>query len=322
MPTVAITDYSFDDLSIETPILTGKGLTVTSQKTGKDQAKLIELVKDADAVIAQFAPINAEVIASLRRAKVIVRYGIGVDNVDLKAAAAKGIPVSNIPDYCIDEVADHTLAAILDLVRRNTSNVLKVKNGGWGLAVPVTSIQSLKNLTVGVVAFGGIAREVVARVKAFKAKVLVYDPVVDPAVIIAAGAIPVTLDELYRTSDLITLHCPSLESTKYLINAQSIAKLKDGVLLVNTSRGTLIRTDDLVAALKSGKVAAAALDVTDPEPPPADHPLLKLDNVFITAHIASYSPQAVWRLRSQAAESAAVVLTGGKAVNVVNGIKG
>ncbi len=321
MPTIAVTDFAFDDLSIETGVLAPKGHTITSLKTGKDQAKLIELVRDADAVIAQFAPVNAEVIGAMRKAKVIVRYGIGVDNVDLKAAAAKGIPVCNIPDYCIDEVADHTLAAILDLVRRNTSNVLKVRGGGWGLGVGLKDMHCLKDMTVGIVAFGRIAREVVARLKGFKCRILVSDPVVDPAVIRAAGAVPASLDEILTQSDLISLHCPSVDATRQMINAQSIARMKDGVLFVNTSRGTLVKTDDLVAALTSGKIAAAALDVTDPEPPPAGHPLVKLDNVFITSHIASATPQAVYRLRSQAAETAAQVLAGGKAPNVVNGVK-
>lgn len=317
---VAITDYSFDELDIETSILQPLGCQVVGQKSGKDKAQLIALVQEADYVITQFAPVTDEVIGAMKKCKVIVRYGIGVDNVDLKAAAAKGIPVCNVPDYCTDEVADHTLAMILDLVRRITSNAMKVRSGTWGLGVPLEALHSLKDMTVGVVAFGRIGREVVDRLKAFKCEILVFDPAVDDDVIRAAGCESVSLDELLSRSDLITLHCPSTEKTEQMINAQSIGKMKNGVLFVNASRGTLVQTDDMVAALRSGKISAAALDVTDPEPPPADHPLLKMENVFITSHIASASPQAATKLRNDAANTIAITIRGGKAPNVVNGV--
>ncbi|MGD0897049.1 MAG: C-terminal binding protein [Thermoguttaceae bacterium] len=318
---VAVTDYTFDDLSVESSVLEPLGCHVTGQKSGKDKAQLIALVKDADYVITQFAPVDAAVIAAMQKCNVIVRYGIGVDNVDLQAAAAKGIPVCNVPDYCTDEVADHTLAMILDLVRRITSNALKVRSGVWGLGVPLEALHSLKDMTVGVVAFGRIGREVASRLKPFKCKLLVFDPAVDASVISAAGCTPATLDELLRASDLITLHCPSNEKTKGMINARSIAKMKPGVLFVNASRGTLVHTDDLVAALASGRISAAALDVTDPEPPPADHPLVKMENVFITSHIASASPQAAMKLRMDAAGTVAIAVKGGALPNVVNGVR-
>ena len=317
---VAITDYAFDDLSIEKSVLEPLGCQVASNKTGKDQAQLIALVKDADYVITQFAPVTAEVIGHMQRNRIIVRYGIGVDNVDLKAAADRKIPVCNVPDYCINEVADHTLALILDLVRRITTNALKVRTGGWGLGVPLSALHSLKDMTVGVVAFGRIGREVVERLRPFKCKILVYDPVVSASVIQSAGVTPATLEEIYRASDLITLHCPSTDATKYMINAESMAKMKPGVLLVNASRGTLVRTDDLVAALQSGRVSAAAMDVMDPEPPPPHHPLVEMENVLITAHIASATPQSVAKLRGDAARTVGIAIKGGKLPNVVNGL--
>lgn len=317
-----ITDYTFDELSIEESILKPLGCQVVGQKSGKDQAALIALVQDADYVITQFAPVNAEVIGAMKKARVIVRYGIGVDNVDLHAAAARGIPVCNVPDFCTDEVADHTLAMILELTRRITQNTLKIRSGTWGLGVPLDALRTVKNLTVGLVAFGRIGREVASRLQPFKCRVLVFDPAVDAAAVKAAGCTPVSLDDLLKESDLISLHCPSTEKTKYMINAQSIAKMKNGVLFVNASRGTLVRTDDLVAALRSGKISAAALDVTDPEPPPADHPLLKMENVFLTSHIAAASPQAATKLRNDAANTVATMIRGGKAQNVVNGVVG
>ena len=321
MPTTVVTDYTFDDLSVETAILQAKGIALQGQKTGKDQAKTIELVRDADAVITQFAPINAEVIAAMRKAKVIVRYGIGVDNVDLKAAAAKGIPVSNIPDYCIDEVADHTLGMMLALTRALVPNILKVRSGSWGLAGPLDNLHALRDMTIGLIAFGRIAREVATRLKGFKCRVLVHDPTVEAETIRAAGCEPASLDQVLAQSDLLSLHCPSVDATRYMINAQTIARMKRGALLVNTSRGTLVKTEDLAAALRSGHITAAALDVTDPEPPPAGHPLVGLENVIITSHYASATPQAAQRLRDSAAQTVVTVLTGGKAPNVVNGVK-
>ena len=317
---VAVTDYAFDDLDIETRILEPAGCRVVGQKIGRDPQQLIQLVKDADCVITQFAPVNAEVIGTMQKCKIIVRYGIGVDNVDLKAAAAKNIPVCNVPDYCVDEVADHTLAMILDLTRKIAANAAKVKAGGWGLAVPLGALSALKDMTVGVVGFGRIGREITYRLRPFKCKILVFDPAVDAAVVRAAGLAPVGLDELLRTSDLLTLHCPSNEKTQYMINAQSISKMKRGAMLVNTSRGTLVKTDDLTAALRSGQISAAALDVTDPEPIPPDHPLRKMDNVIITAHVASASLRAVETLRTAAANAVARACRGEKLPNVVNGV--
>lgn len=317
---VVVTDHTFEDPDIERAILAPLGLELVSQRIGNDPQQLKTFVKDADFVITQFAPVNAEVIGAMQKCKIIVRYGIGVDNVDLKAAAAKNIPVCNVPAYCIDEVADHTLAMILDLTRKITANALKVRGGSWGLATPVEAMHALKNLTVGIVAFGRIAREVAARLKPFKCRMLVFDPAVNAATVQAAGCTPVSLDELLRGSDLVTLHCPSNDKTKYLINAQSIATMKPGAMLVNASRGTLVATDDLVAALRSGRISAAALDVTDPEPPPSGHTLTTLENCIISSHIASASPQASLKLRTDAANLVAMAFRQEKLPNVVNGV--
>jgi D-3-phosphoglycerate dehydrogenase / 2-oxoglutarate reductase len=317
---VAITDYTFDSLDLETSILQDQGLQVVSQKTGKDSQALIALVRDADYVITQFAPVDAAVIDAMQKCRVIVRYGIGVDNVDLKAAAAKGIPVCNVPDYCTDEVADHTLAMILDLTRKITANANRVRSGGWGLTVPMQAMYTLREMTVGVAGFGRIGREVANRLRPFKCKILVYDPGVEISAIQTAGFAAASFAEFLAQSDLITLHCPSNELTQYMINAENIARMKDGVLLVNSSRGTLIKTDDLIEALKSGKIAAAALDVTDPEPITPGHPLREMDNVVITSHIASVSPPAVKKLRCDAAHAVLRSFHGQKLPNVVNGV--
>jgi D-3-phosphoglycerate dehydrogenase / 2-oxoglutarate reductase len=316
---VVVTDHAFPDLAIEEAIMGQAGATLVGAQT-KDVAALAAAVADADAVITQFAPVNADVVAAMQRARVIVRYGIGVDNVDLAAARARGIPVCNVPDYCIDEVADHTLAFILALTRQVVPHTTAVHSGHWGLIGTPASFGALCRMTVGVVGFGRIGRAVVRRLVAFGGRVLVSDPVADVAAIHALGAEPASLDTLLASSDLITLHCPSLPETKGLVNARSIATMKRGVWIVNLSRGDLVDPNALCAALDSGHVAGAALDVFAPEPIPAGHPILGRVNVVLAAHIASVSAAAVQRLRSTAAEIAVKALRGEPLPSVVNGV--
>jgi D-3-phosphoglycerate dehydrogenase / 2-oxoglutarate reductase len=217
-------------------------------------------------------------------------------------------------------VADHALAMILDLTRKVTANAALVRAGRWGLAGPIESLHVLRNMTVGIVGFGRIGREVASRLRPFKCKLIVLDPAVNAETVAAGGATLVSFDELLCTSDLVTLHCPSNEKTRSMMDSQSFGKMKKGAMLVNTSRGTLVKTDDLVTALTSGKISAAALDVTDPEPIPPDHLLVRMDNVIINSHIASGSPDAVDKLRTTAAGIVARAIQGERLPNVVNGV--
>ena len=317
---IVITDYSFPNLDVEEGILKPLGYDLVAWKEKRSATELTQLVADADAVITQFAPVNAEVIASMNKAKVIVRYGIGVDNVDLDAAKTRGIPVCNVPDYCVDEVADHTLAFILATTRQVVSNCVLLREGKWGLATSLDQMKAMRDLTVGVVGFGRIGREVATRLRAFKCKVLVHDPVVVAADIERSGCFPASLKELFSTSDLITLHCPSMAQTRGMINRESLASMKRGVIMVNLSRGDLIDSASLTEALQSGHVAAAALDVFAPEPIPVDHPILKMSQVIASAHIASCSVPAVRKLRETAANLAAMALRGDRLPSVVNGV--
>lgn len=319
-PRVAITDWTFTDLEIERGILSSNQIELASCPC-KTESDLISLVSDADAVITQFAKITPNVIAAMKKAKVIVRYGIGVDNVDLAAAQHQKIPVCNIPDYCIDEVADHTLAFILATTRQVVTNSIHIHEGKWGLAVPLGAMKTLKEMTVGVVGFGRIGREVVKRLLAFKARVLVFDPVVPGLEIKALGAESVSLEELVAQSDIVTPHCPSNEKTRRLFNQQLFGKFKKGAIFINVGRGDLVETDALMNALKNGQVAAAALDVFDPEPIPAGHPVLQLSNVILAAHIASASFSAARRLRETAANLAVTAVKSRPLPNIVNGVK-
>ena len=318
---IVVTDHAFPDLATEEAVATAAGASLVGAQT-KDPARLAAAVADADAVITQFAPVNADVIGAMQRARAIVRYGIGVDNVDLAAARSHGIPVCNIPDYCIDEVADHTLAFILALTRQVPSQSRLVHDGEWKLAAPPAAFRTLAGMTCGVVGFGRIGRGVVRRLVAFGGRVLVSDPIASADAISAIGAHAVPLPRLLAESDLVTLHCPSLPETKGMINASTLLAAKPGLLLVNLSRGDLVDPDALVAALDSGRVGGAALDVFAPEPIPAGHPILGRSNVILAPHIASVSAAAVHRLRTTAAELAVAALAGRPLASIVNGIAG
>jgi len=319
MRNVVVTDFTFPDLDIERAILASEGCGLISGQC-KTLEKLIPLVVDADAVITQFATVSREVIGAMRKARVIVRYGIGVDNVDLEAARERGIPVCNVPDYCIDEVADHTLAFILAAMRQVVPHTNGVRAGAWKLAVPLDAMRALRDQTVGVVGFGRIGREVVRRLAPFKCRILVHDPFAGKPDIESAGALPADLTQLWRESDVITLHCPSTPQTRGLIQRSSIAQMKRGVLLVNLARGDLVDPAALVEALEEGKIAGAALDVFSPEPIPPGHPILRLENVILAPHIASASVKAVRKLRETAAGIALRCLRGELLPNVVNGV--
>ena len=316
---VAITDSTFGSLDIEEAILrqTGCALAIGQCKTSET---LIELVRDADAVITQFAPVKSDVVAAMQRARVIVRYGIGVDNVDLEAARERKIPVCNVPDYCIDEVADHTLAFILAATRQVVPNTLHVRDGKWGLAGPLAGMRTLRDQVVGIVGFGRIGREVALRLAPFKCRRLVHDPVVDAHTIVAAGCEPVELATLLDSSDLITLHCPSTPQTHRLLNAKTIASLKHGAIVVNLARGDLIETSALVKALQSGHLAGAPRarclrSRTDPR----RQSLAADEERRRRLYVASTSVKAVRTLRETAAGIAVLALAGKPLPNIVNG---
>lgn len=316
---VAVTDFTFPALDVETSILQPLGCDVVGRHC-QTAAELIELVADAEHVITQFARLDASVIGAMQRANIIVRYGIGVDNVDLSAAAAKRIPVCNVPDYCIDEVADHTLAFILSTTRQVMANCLGVRRGQWRLATALHEMRTLRDLTVGIVGLGRIGRAVARRLAPFGCRVLAYDPVLAADDIRAAGCVAASFDELVSTSDVVTLHCPSTPQTRQLFNSETFSRLKSGAIFVNVGRGDLVESAALVAALREGRLSAAGLDVFDPEPIPSDSPLLAMENVIVSSHIASASVKAARKLRETAANLVARAVRGEPLINVVNGV--
>ena len=316
MKNVVITDYTFDDLSIEKNIFDKNGIKLTSEKS-PSKKELIELTKNADYIITQFAKLETEIIDNLLKAKIIVRYGVGYDNVDIEKAKSKNIPVCNVPDYCVDEVADHTLAFILNLTRGITKNHQKVADGSWGLGIPLCDMKSLNNMNIGIIGYGRIGQAVVDRLIPFKANILISDPFCTSPINKSNSSL-VDIRDLLKNSDIISLHCPSTEKTKNIINKQSLSLMKKGVSIINLGRGDLIDMDSLINYLNNKTINYVALDVFDIEPLVETHPIRYFDNVLLSSNVASASIKAVQKLRQSAAELIIKCHNNEKLKNIVN----
>jgi len=313
---VLVTDHGFENVELERSILleAGAEVVVGSCRTAED---VIDAASGVDALIVQWAPITAAVIDSLDRCRVIVRYGIGVDNVDLTAAAQKGIPVCNVPDYCIDEVADHSIALALSLGRQLPQVDDRVRSGVWKI-VPDSPMPAFRTMTFGTFGFGRVARAVLERARPFGFRLLASDPYATAPV---PGTSPVELvsfDELVAACDIVSLHAPLTPSTRSSFNAQALAAMKRGAILINTGRGGLVDLDAVADSLVSGHLGGVGLDVFDKEPLPQDHPIRSVPNAILTSHIAWFSEASVPRLQQLAAEEAARGLRGEPLSNPVN----
>lgn len=296
---VFITDYGFADLQQESDLLTALGYEVYSAKSTTEE-EIIDKASDADALLVQWAPVTAKVIANLSKCRVIVRYGIGVDNIDLEAAKQKSIPVCNVPDYCIHEVADHTISLALALARQLTETNNRMKQGIWKI-IPPHPMPAFRDMVFATVGYGRIAREVLKRSDSFGFMVGAYDPNITDKQMRDEGVQPFTFDELLTKSDIISLHLPLNEETRHMINISTINKMKNGAILINTSRGGLVDTTALTLALDERKILVG-LDVFETEPLPESHPLWKSDHALLTSHIAWYSERSVPKLQQMAAE--------------------
>lgn len=313
---VVITDNTFAPVDRERAILEPLGCTVVFRPcTTEDE--VLALARDADAIICDAAPVTARVLAHAPRLKVIAEYGIGYDNIDVAAATARGIWVANVPGFCVAEVADHTMALLLALSRRLFALDAAVRAGRWGATV-AGPMRRLSTQTLGLVGFGQIARAVAVRARAHGLRVLCWSPHTAPSAAAALGADRVELDDLFRQSDYVSLHVPATPATRRLVDARRLALLRPSACLINTGRGALVDQPALVAALAAGRLAGAALDVCDPEPPPPDSPLFRLPNVILTPHAAWLSDEALTDLQTRAASNVAAVLAGGRPATPVN----
>ena len=312
---VVLTDYVWESLEVEKKTLAGLGELFPMQS--KKPEEFLAEAADCDALLNTYAgPITAADMAKMPKCKIIARYGIGVDTIDLDAATAAGIIVTNNPTYCIEEVAEHTMALLLSAARKITFYDRAVRAGTWAVP-PGKPIQRLAGSTLGLVGFGNIARQVAVRAAAFGMKVLFADPFVKEGQFKEPGT-KVELPELYKQSDFISLHPPLLPQTRGMINDETLGSMKPNVVIINCSRGPVINTDALVRALDAKKIGGAALDTTDPEPLPNPHALRGRENVIINPHAAWYSEQAMVGLQAGAPSEVKRVLSGEWPINVVN----
>jgi D-3-phosphoglycerate dehydrogenase len=285
---------------------------------------LVTNAKDADILlVGAVEPVDATALEALSGCVAVVRRGVGHDNVDVAAATRLGIVVANVPDASVEEVSDHALALLLTLERRIVRLDAAVHAGVWqrdprGIAAARTGIRRIAELTLGVVGFGRIGRAFARKAAPSYRRVLVADPMVPAAAIEAAGAVPVDLDRLFAEADHVSLHAPLGDGTRHLVDAQVLAGMRPGAVIVNTSRGGLIDEHALVEAVRAGRLGGAGLDVTEREPVPDDHPVLSTDGILVTAHSAAFSATSSAELRERAVAAAADVLSGRLPASVVN----
>jgi D-3-phosphoglycerate dehydrogenase len=313
---VVAIDGGYESYEVERRILAEINAEFMVDPCDGDAARIEVATSDADAVLVRESLINAETIARMRHCRIIARYGIGVDNIDLTAARERRIYVANVPEYGTEEVSDHALALLLSVARRTVTRDRAVREGAWNLS-PGEKMYRITGKTLGLVGYGRIARALERKMRGLGvARVLVYDPLIEPSVI--TGAEHVSLDALCTQSDFISLHAPLTHGTSHLVDSVHFALMKPTTIVVNTARGGLIDETALVEALRSNSIFGAGIDVFEREPPKSDHPLLKLSNVVLSDHTAWYSQESVTDLQAKAAEEVVRVLKGEQPKHWVN----
>lgn len=305
---VVVTDYEYSTFAPEEEVLSRLGVELTLAQC-KTEDEVIEACKDADALINQYAPITRRVIEQLQQCKVISRYGVGFNTIDIEAATEKGIVVGNVTDYCLDEVSNHAMALLLSGARKTTLLNNAVKNGVWNFNVAVP-IYRLKGRTLGLIGFGNIPQTVAKKAKAFDLEIVAYDPFVPKSVADDLGVQLVSLEELCRQSDFISVHVPLNEHTEKMISHKQFGWMKKEAFIINTARGPIIDEQAMIEALQQERIAGAGLDVLETEPVNPDSPLLGMDQVILNPHAAFYSVEAEIELKRKTAENVADVLSG------------
>ena len=304
------TDFRHEQAELDAIGATLRPLNVTTE------AEVAAACRDADALLVTYAKIGKIALAGMPKLKIVVRTGVGYDSLDVPAATERKVMVANVPDYCISDLAEHTMALLLTWWRRIAELDQQVRTEGWGR--PLRPVYRLEGKTLGILGMGRMGQAVAARARGFGLKLVGYDPYTPPAAFAAVGVEPVGLESLLRVSDIVTIHSLLSAETRGIICQKTLRQMKPTAVIVNTARGGLIVTDDLVRALKEGWIAGAALDVTDPEPLPMDHPIRKLPRVLVTPHAAWYSEEAEPELRRRAARTIVEALRGERPATLLN----
>jgi D-3-phosphoglycerate dehydrogenase len=306
MKRVVITDATFPGVALEEAAARAQGADFT-RATCRTAEDVADAVKGADVAVVQFAPLTATAIAGLASGATVIRYGVGYNNLDLDALNAKGIRAAYVPDYCTEEVADHTAAAILLLLRKFPAFEAQVRRGEWNVMQVAKPLPAFRNTTVGFLGFGRIAQEVARRLAPFGFRLIAHDPYFKAD---WPGLALVSLTELLALADALTLHAPATPDTVGIINERTLSQMKPTAVLINSARGDLIDEAALAQALVAGRLGGAALDVFVVEPLPDDSPLRRAPNLTLTPHAAWYSDVAVERLQTLVADEITRALTG------------
>jgi D-3-phosphoglycerate dehydrogenase / 2-oxoglutarate reductase len=307
-PLIAVTDSPFPSLDPARAALKRLDPELV-MAAGTSAEDILAVARNADAILVTYAKLPAELLRALTRCKVIGRFGLGVDNIDITAAAALGITVTYVPDYCMHEVSDHAVALLLALARKIAFSNNLVQAGRWEMPA-VVPIHRLYGRVLGLVGFGNIPRALTPKAKAFGLRVVAHDPQVARETLAAAGVEAMSFEQLLEISDFVSIHAPLTPATRGLFNADVLRKMKKGAMLINTARGPLLDEDALAAALDTGHLGGAALDVVAVEPLPRQSRLLGRDNVILTPHTAFYSVEALEELQTKCAADVARVLAG------------
>ena len=305
---VVVTDHEFPDFAPEEAVLAEIGV-VPVIAPDKREETLIELCRDADGVINEYAQVTGRVIAAMERCRIISRYGIGLNTIDVDTATTVGITVANSPDASMNEVSEHAIALIMACARGVGLHTASIRKGNYSYMV-AAPLYRMQGRTLGLVGLGRIPRMLAAKMAGFEFNVIAFDPHLDPAIAAAAGIRLVVLDTLCREADIVSVHCPLTPETEKLIGPAQFAAMKPGVVFVNTARGPVVDEAALIAALEAGHVGSAGLDVFVTEPLPADHPFTAMDNVVLTPHTAWYSEESEIEIRSKTARNVVEALSG------------
>ena len=315
MPTttrILITDFVWPSTAPEREALVaglGDGVEVVEAPDGSE-ATLATLAADCDGIMTCFAQVTPAVVRAAEKCRVISRYGVGVDNIAVDVATELGIPVTYVPDYCVDEVSDHVMALLLTWNRQVGFYDDVAKAGRWEGTPSPHPLTRLRGQTIGILGFGRIGRAVADKARAFGLAVVVFDPYLTADATLPDGVSPAMMDDLLAVSDYVTVHTPLNEQTRGLVGATEFSRMKSSAYIINCARGPIIDEPALVDALRAGEIAGAGLDVMESSAPPADHPLFTMGNVIVTPHVAFLSQQSVLELEVRTAQATVDVLQG------------
>jgi len=314
-PLIAVSDSAFPNLDPARMLLAKCDAELRLAEEPTPDA-ILTVARNADAVLVTYAQVTGEMIRQMMRCRIIARFGVGVDNVDIGAATEAGIVVTNVPDYCIDEVSDHAMALLLALARKVSLANRHAHAGRWEMP-SVAPIHRLRGSILGLLGFGRISQLLTPKAQAFGLSVISCDPLVEQQAMTRTGVEKVDFRELIRISDFISIHAPLVPETNRLFDGKVFRQMKPSAYLINTARGAIVDEAELAHALDRGQLAGAALDVLSREPP-QNSPLLGRENVILTPHMSFYSEESLIDLQTRATEEVLRVLGGEEPHNAVN----